>query len=340
MPKKDYYSVKESALNYIFSIASMLVLSFIVFYIVGEVVEVTGKAYEEVVKYEWINYLNSFLSGLSFFIVFFMFNLIKKKNFVKASRLQFKFNYKVFLLVLSLAIISVFACVNITSLFNYLSELLTSTNVSTTLGVTVNSFWEFCLILFIYALLPAVGEELVFRGIIYNGLRQKYSAKCAILISSLLFALIHFSIFKTFYQFILGLILGIMLYFTGSIIYCMIFHFVNNFIVLLITALSNGKSIFEFTTWGALESILSIVIFIAGVAIMVGLFILIRKICLKHKNYYKLETTSEPLENTYVEIEQDNNINNEKSISGKALIIIDVTLSALIWVIMSFGGSI
>lgn len=340
MPKKNYYSVKESALNYIFSIATMLVLSFVIFYLVGEIVSATGKTYEDVVQFEWLNYLNSFLSGLSFFIVFFMFNLIKKKNFVKASRLQFKFNYKVFLLVLLVAIISVFACVNMTSFFNYLFSILTSKSVSTSLGVTINSFWEFCLILFIYALMPAVGEELVFRGIIYNGLREKFSAKTAILISSLLFALIHFSIFKTFYQFILGLILGIIVYFTGSIIYSMIFHFVNNFVVLLITCLSNGKSVFEFVSWGALEIILSIVIFIVGVLIMIAVFMLIRKICLKHKNYYKLEQTSEPLESTYVAIEQDNGMNKDKAISGKSLIYIDIALSVLIWFLMSFGGSV
>ena len=59
---------------------------------------------------------------------FFAYNLITKKNFVKASRLEFRFNYKILLLVLLLAIITVFASVNATNLYNYTAGIITSTN--------------------------------------------------------------------------------------------------------------------------------------------------------------------------------------------------------------------
>ena len=344
MPKKNNYTLKESSLNYIFSISAMLILSFILFYIITSVMNSTGKTYEEVCSQSWVAYLNIIFSALSFFIVFFAFNLITKKNFVKASRLEFRFNYKIFLLIVFLAILSVFACVNATNLFNYFAGVLTSTPVSNSLGVNLKSFGDFCLITLLYAILPSVGEELVFRGIIYNGLREKFSAKTSIIISAVLFALVHFSIFKTFYQLILGLILGLIVYFTGSIVYCMIFHLINNFVVLLVSYISQGVSIFEFAFFGVLEIILSVVILVVGIIIAFFIFKLIRKIALKHKNYYRLESTSEPLYNYFNQelvqgdkkIDKNNLDKNEND--GKFLLIVSIAIAVLLWLTMSLGG--
>ena len=346
MHKKNHYTLKESSLNYIFSVAAMLVLSFILFSIINNVVSSTGKSYEEVCNFNWVNYLNFIFSALSFFIVFFAYNLITKKNFVKASRLEFRFNYKILLLVLLLAIITVFASVNATNLYNYTAGIITSTNVTSSLGVSLNTFGDFCLVVLLCAFLPAVGEELVFRGIIYNGLREKFSAKTSILISALLFALIHFSIFKTFYQFVLGFVLGLIIYFTGSIIYCIIFHFFNNFIVLLISYISQGYSIFEFTSWGALQIILTILIFAIGVLVSFFIFKLINKISSKHKYFYRLEPTNKPLQEYYINEEYVNtqnsktNKNNyiQKDDSGKPVFVLSLVLAVVLWVIMVIGG--
>ena len=46
-------------------------------------------------------------------------------------------------------------------------------------------------IIFLYALVPAIWEELTFRGVIMNTIRTKYSDTAAILISSVLFGFFH-----------------------------------------------------------------------------------------------------------------------------------------------------
>ena len=65
------------------------------------------------------------------------------------------------------------------------------------------------------ALAPAFAEEFLFRGVIYGNLRP-YGKTQAILISSLLFALMHQNIGQFFYTFVGGIAMALMYELTGS----------------------------------------------------------------------------------------------------------------------------
>lgn len=56
-------------------------------------------------------------------------------------------------------------------------------------------------------LIGPIIEELMFRGIIYNELKNKYSNMQAILITTIFFAIIHFNIIQILYGLIIGFIL-------------------------------------------------------------------------------------------------------------------------------------
>lgn len=56
-------------------------------------------------------------------------------------------------------------------------------------------------------LIGPIIEELMFRGIIYNELKNKYSNMKAILITTVFFAVIHFNIIQIIYTFALGFVL-------------------------------------------------------------------------------------------------------------------------------------
>ena len=62
--------------------------------------------------------------------------------------------------------------------------------------------------LLIFALFPAITEELLFRGIIFQGLRNQYHFALAAILSALFFSLIQFSLSRFIYIFIIGLILA------------------------------------------------------------------------------------------------------------------------------------
>jgi membrane protease YdiL (CAAX protease family) len=88
--------------------------------------------------------------------------------------------------------------------------------------------------IFIMAFLPALFEEMFFRGGLQNILTRWWQKPyLAILITSVLFSLIHFSIWLFISRFIMGVALGIMFYTTRNIWVNTIAHFLNNLIAVI-----------------------------------------------------------------------------------------------------------
>ena len=119
--------------------------------------------------------------------------------------------------------------------------------------------------LFLIAVLPAVGEELIFRGvfqkIFYNLFR---SGHLAIWFSAILFSTLHFQFFGFIPRLILGLVFGYLFFWSGSLWMPVISHFVNNaFPVLLSYIQDNGhlNTQSEFPLWQqAVTMLLSVAI--------------------------------------------------------------------------------
>jgi uncharacterized protein len=83
--------------------------------------------------------------------------------------------------------------------------------------------------LFMIALIPAVGEELVFRGLVQRHLTEWFrNAHVAIIVASAIFSLVHFQVYSFLPRFFLGLLLGYTYYYGKSIWYPIIAHLVNN----------------------------------------------------------------------------------------------------------------
>ncbi|MBQ7899285.1 MAG: CPBP family intramembrane metalloprotease [Bacteroidales bacterium] len=71
-------------------------------------------------------------------------------------------------------------------------------------------------------------EEWLCRGIILRGLLKKMKPSWAIVISALVFGLIHMNIWQAIPAFIIGTVLGYVYYKTGSLKLTMLMHCVNN----------------------------------------------------------------------------------------------------------------
>lgn len=83
--------------------------------------------------------------------------------------------------------------------------------------------------------LPAITEELVFRGALARSLAARYSALPAILISAALFGAYHMVPVQMLPTFLLGLALGFVTLRAGSVVPAMIMHFMNNTIAIVIS---------------------------------------------------------------------------------------------------------
>ncbi len=95
--------------------------------------------------------------------------------------------------------------------------------------VEFNSFPSFLLGLVVIAVIPAIGEELVFRGLIQNHLvRITKNIHVAIWISAFIFGAIHMQFYGLFPRMMLGALFGYLYYFSGKLSYAMLAHFFNN----------------------------------------------------------------------------------------------------------------
>lgn len=90
--------------------------------------------------------------------------------------------------------------------------------------------------LLVIALLPAIFEELAFRGLILFNLRKDAGDIRSVFIVGFVFALFHGSPEQTVYQFICGCIFALLAIRSGSVLPGMLIHFLNNAAVLVLSA--------------------------------------------------------------------------------------------------------
>jgi sodium transport system permease protein len=84
------------------------------------------------------------------------------------------------------------------------------------------------LLLLLIAVVPAVCEELAFRGFILSGFRHLGHRRRAIIYSALLFGLTHGILQQSLIASLVGMVLGYLAVQSGSIVPCMVFHLCHN----------------------------------------------------------------------------------------------------------------
>ena len=82
--------------------------------------------------------------------------------------------------------------------------------------------------LFVVAIVPAVCEEMMFRGYVLTAFENKFKPKTAILISACLFGIYHTSIVRFFATAFLGYVICYVAHKSKSLLPGMIMHFINN----------------------------------------------------------------------------------------------------------------
>lgn len=140
--------------------------------------------------------------------------------------------------------------------------------VANPINLPSSGFVNFLLCTLVVCILPAFFEELLFRGLVLNGCKR-LGDWFAALTCGALFCLYHHSPNQTPYQFILGCVFALLAIKSGSILPSLIFHFLNNFYIIV-----------GYFIWGesiVLSPAVNAVLVVAGlVALFVGLFLLIR----------------------------------------------------------------
>ncbi len=132
-------------------------------------------------------------------------------------------------------------------------------------------------IILVMSVMPAIGEEFLFRGFLMGTLREKCKPWVAIVATTLIFAAYHMSVLKMFTISIIGLGLTVAAYMTGSIFVSMMMHFINNFTSVLISLYPEqvGK-LFPVLMKETLGVVEIVVITLIGVVLAVAGWLLVR----------------------------------------------------------------
>lgn len=120
---------------------------------------------------------------------------------------------------------------------NFLTRLFLE--VDTTTGLLYN--------ILLIALIPALGEELLFRGVFQRIFTEWFkNYHWGIWISSMLFSFIHFQFFGFLPRLFLGVVFGYLLEFSGTIWLPILAHFINNLTGVLIAFFISTESIISY----------------------------------------------------------------------------------------------
>lgn len=228
----------------------------------------------------WVNYiLGEVLIVLPAFIyvILFKINIIKcmpyRKIKVTDGVLSLLIGYMLIPLVLFIS--------NLTTLFstNYLQDSMSEL-----------TSYPFLVQLFLIAVVPAVVEEFVFRGLIYHSYRKNGILGAAVL-SAVVFGFMHLNINQLSYALIMGVVFALMVEVTGSMYSSMLAHFaVNSYSITmlkLLTMVSGESALTEQSASLAdfpLPVIIAELIFLAVLAIgFLGIaFLLFKKMAVRN----------------------------------------------------------
>ena len=144
----------------------------------------------------------------------------------------------------------------------------------------MNSFGEYVLSLAMIALLPAIFEEVLFRGGIQNLLsRWTKMPILSICITAAIFSFVHGSYIGFLPRFVLGFVLGWLFYRTDKLWLSILAHFINNAlgVTLMYVMTKMGKPI----TSNSMEESFPILAGVAALATLIGLLYAFDKISKK-----------------------------------------------------------
>lgn len=235
--KRNFYNDKDSTVIFLIALFLPILIS-LLFTLIANVIEAAaGLEGDEINSNIWYLAAYSLVMGIAYVVLYLLYNKANRIEY-KAINLNFKMPWHTYLIIAVIGIISLFG---VQYFISMIDNLLKAIGYPLNSGYTINPTdgGTFVLAIFVLAIIPAITEELLFRGVILNGLRGRFGDIGAIFMSALLFALMHQNFQQLIYPFILGSIMGYIVLRTGSLVSSMLVHFINNFLVVMFTFIEN-----------------------------------------------------------------------------------------------------
>ncbi|MBE5740503.1 MAG: CPBP family intramembrane metalloprotease [Clostridiales bacterium] len=213
----------------VFTLASVVpvILAVVFMLITGAL----GLLTTDVNKQNWYIYANMLLVQFSFLLVsacYFYWTKIPLKTAITEQKCPFK--YFIIAIILQFGLISLSS---VNELFLQWLGLIGYEDSSMAGTEQLLQTSPFLLLLLVLAVLPAIFEEVIFRGLLFQGLRA-FGTVGSVLLCGGLFSLYHQNPAQTIYQFCCGAAFALVVVRSGSILPTMLSHFLNNALVLIL----------------------------------------------------------------------------------------------------------
>jgi uncharacterized protein len=138
------------------------------------------------------------------------------------------------------------------------------------------TFGGFLFNMVMIAILPAIGEEFMFRGVLQRLLKEWLgNIHAAIFISAFLFSAMHMQFYGFFPRMMLGITFGYMFNWSGSLWVPVCAHFINNGAAVVFSYLGqHGMMNGNYEDFGATDNV--VLILLSGMAVLVLMLIIYR----------------------------------------------------------------
>lgn len=346
--KRTCFNVMDSGINFLISLVIPSVVMLIIILLYAFFSRMAGSNYGEFSETN-VGIIISLLSTpIVFLLTYFIYCKVQKVDCFKASDINFKVNYQKVLIVIIISLVAVFLISPFITLFDYGCEKLLNYNPTEEFSYTIDNGFRYVLAVLVMAAVPAIAEELLFRGLIQRGLLGKFNPHIAIILTATMFMLVHGSLQQTVFQFILGVVFGYATYYGGNLIYSMIMHFVNNLVVVTMSFIYtlnnidvNASPVYN-TAWDYCWPVLALLI---AAGVIVGLIFLLKYVNkvekLKQlKNVNESEDTNNEINKTKSEKSKKDSesLKNETVETNNLTVVTDKKLSKqeLLWLVSGF----
>lgn len=245
------FNYQHSSLGAIWGLGAPLIVSLVA----SIAIVIAGGEESALANSPIFNILVSILAELSFLFVFLLISKTRRVDAISSTGVKQPVPWYFYLICVGLGLVFIFLFNPIISLWEDLLSLL-GYQLTSELSIPLDNAGWLVLALFAVGLLPAICEEFLFRGLILNGLR-KFGAVWAIGFSAVMFSLMHMNLQQLPYTLVLGIMLGIIVYYTKNIWLSVLMHFVNNATAILIMYFSKSAEQ-PFVWWEALIAVLCV----------------------------------------------------------------------------------
>lgn len=224
-----------------------------------------------------------------FVIPFTVYKLYLKKS---AKEIFFLSNFRptdkrVYFLSVLLGISACIVSMGVSVIWQMILLLLGCDATSSSTMPETFQWWHLLLSLILTAVLPAICEEFVNRGMLVGVLRNSFSEKMTVLLGGIAFGLFHQYISQTVYTALMGMLLTYLVLKTRSIIPAAIVHFTNNAISVIMefmqTYASPENPLMVIGDFIMSDMRLMAFVWLAGIVALLGLLHAIKK-C--YSSYY------------------------------------------------------